>query len=298
MFAIVGLCVCCREYEQQVTARNLERQRFRDANRVHARGNRFTYPSDLCALPSFASWLRSHVQALRCNSFPIPTDVVRLSAAPSKFVSSYSKMWAYGAHFRCDFGDIGATHATCDFGIANLDSDCAQGSIDVGVLERIYMASYGSLKVVVMRVSWLQHVHQGQRCIKRDPYGFWTANINLREEPHRRNRFILPKLATQVFFMDDPTEVGRKMVIVHEPRSRRVFGSDDQPFAAPNGADLDLEIPLPELSQVSGRQRGAPQIVPQSHVRGIDENFLLPVDDSVFDDTQFVEENDVEPEQI
>lgn len=88
------------------------------------------------------------------------------------------------------------------------------------------------------------------------------------------------------------------MVIVHEPRSRRVFGSDDQPFAAPNGADLDLEIPLPELSQVSGRQRGAPQIVPQSHVRGIDENFLLPVDDSVFDDTQFVEENDVEPEQI
>lgn len=141
-----------------------------------------------------------------------------------------------------------------------------QGSMDVGVLERIYMASYGSLKV--------------------------------REEPHRRNKFILPRLATQVFFMDDPAEVGRKVVMVHEPRSRRVFGGDDQPFVVPKRVEPALEIPLFDFSQVSGHQGGAPQVVPKAHVQGIEANFLIPLDDVVLDDMHFVQEDDLEPQQM
>lgn len=84
------------------------------------------------------------------------------------------------------------------------------------------------------------------------------------------------------------------MAIIHEPRSRRVFGGDDQPLFVRNGVDLALEIPLPELGPAGGSQRGVPVEVPRSQVEGITANLGLPVEDEVFEDTQFVEENDVE----
>lgn len=269
----------------------MERQHFRDANRTAVRGSRFNYPDHLQALPSFAKWLRSHVQMLRGNSFPIPADVVRLSSLPSEIVSSYNKMWAYGAHFRCDSGNP-ISHVTYDSGVAVLDSEVVQDSMDVGVLERIYMVSYGAMNVVVMRVSWLKHFNQGRRCIMKNAYGFWTVVFEAREERHRRNRFILPELASQVFFVEPPAGVGEKVVIVHEPRSRRVFGGDDQPNYVRNGVDLALEIPLPELRQAGMPHRGAPREVPISHVQNIDANLAEPIDDAIFDDTQFVDENE------
>lgn len=64
-----------------------------------------------------------------------------------------------------------------------LESEVVTGSIDVGILEDVYMVSFGSLNVVVMKILWLKHVDQGRRCIKKDAVGFWTALFNVREDP-------------------------------------------------------------------------------------------------------------------
>lgn len=182
-----------RECDEQKTQRNRARQQFQDANRGHALNNRFTYPSDLWPLPTFTKWLRNHVQVLRRTLFPILADVVRLSSLPSKVMSSYNKMWAYKAHFRCHNGNP-ASYVSYNHGVGVLESEIMHDSMDVGVLERIYMVSYESLNVVVMRVTRVKHYNHGRGCIKKNQYGFRTAMVDAREDAHRRNRFLLTKL--------------------------------------------------------------------------------------------------------
>lgn len=138
---------------------------------MHMRNARIMYPENLQSLPRFGKWLSHHVRQLRASGFPIPEDVVKLSAPPSRVVTSYKKLWAYAAHYRCDTNDS-ASHATFDSGVSLLESEVVPGSIDVGILEDVYMVSFGSLNVVVMKISWLKHVDQGRRCIKKDSQGF------------------------------------------------------------------------------------------------------------------------------
>lgn len=98
-----------------------------------------------------------------------------------------------------------------------------------------------------------------------------------------------------MFFINDPIDPRRKVVIIHEPRSRRVFGGDDVPFLVPNGVDMALEIPLSDFSQSIGNHKGALQVVPVLQVEGNDWSIGLPLDDEIFDHTQFVDEHDLEP---
>lgn len=95
--------------------------------------------------------------------------------------------------------------------------------------------------------------------------------------------------------MNDPTDPARKVVLVHKPRSRRVLGGDNQPFFVPNGVDLALEISLPDFAHVIEHHRGDPQVVPNSQVQGIDATLGSPIDNAVYDDTQFVQENELDP---
>ena len=48
-----------------------------------------------------------------------------------------------------------------------LRSSERKGSIDIGILEKIIMVEYGELKPVMMKVSWMKHVCQGQLTIKK-----------------------------------------------------------------------------------------------------------------------------------
>lgn len=104
-------------------------------------------------------------------------------------------MWAYGHHFRCDTGET-ASHTSYDAGVAVMESETVPGSIDVGSLEDILMVSFGPLKCVVMRVSWLKHVHEGRRTIKKDADGFWTVYFSAREERTSRSLYIFPHNVT------------------------------------------------------------------------------------------------------
>lgn len=232
---------------------------------------------------------------MRASGFPIPEDVAKLSAPPSKVVTSYKKLWAYAVHYRCDSNES-ASYATYDCGVSLLESEVVTDSIDVGILEDIYMVSFGSLNVVVMKISWLKHVDQGRRCIKKDAAGFWTALYSKREDPGRRNRFLLPRNAAQVFFVHDEQEPDRVVIILHEPRSARVVGFTDPGFYGVGETEFLLETPLDSIDQHQGRWRGSPSEVPEECVRDIDANLGVMQEDEVFEDTEFAEdaEDDVQ----
>lgn len=159
--------------------RQAARATFRLANR--GEGSRLTYPAELQLLPSFSKWLGRHVRLLREIGFLIPEDIVRLSCLPSKVVASYRRMRAYGAHYRCD-NEHSIVHATYDSGVVFTDNKGEHNSIDVGVLRQILLVYFGSLTVVVFKVSWIKQTDQGRRAIKRDNHGFWSVLFSARED--------------------------------------------------------------------------------------------------------------------
>lgn len=230
---------------------------------------------------------------LRASRFPILEDLVRISSPPSPMVATYRRMWSYGAHFRCDNPES-SSHVTYDSGIGVTDSECVSGSIDVGVLNKIYLVAFGCMSIIVMKVSWIQHVNQGRRTIRKDRGGFWTCQYNSREDSTRRNPFLLPANAAQVLFVEDSQNPQCRVVIFHEPRSRRVVCRDAHEQLDVNDEEMDLETPIPTVLESSIMERGLPQEVPLEQVQLIDADIEMAVDDAVFDDTQYEEEMEME----
>lgn len=245
-------------------------------------GRRLIYPLELQVLPSFSKWLYRHVRNLRDSGFPIPEDIVRLSCLPSKVVASYRTMRAYGAHYRCD-DEESITHATYNSGIAVMESGDLEQAINVGILRQIFLVYFGSLTVVVLKVSWIKQTDQGRRAIKRDNLGFWSVLFSAREDSSRKNPFVLPANVTQCFFVDDQRDPNWKVVVLHEPRSRRIIGSRD---SVADGADFALETPIPEESDQGNVARGIPQEISLEDVQVIDGALAADVDESVFYDTE------------
>lgn len=158
------------EYIQRYKEHVLERAAFRIAQSNAPQNRRFPYPAELQSLPPFSKWLRQHKISLPASGFPIPKDVVRLSCPPSPQVASYRRMMAYGAHLRCESGDT-SSHITYDSGVAVMESEHVAGSINVGVLTKIYVVASGSLNAIVLKVGWVQHLHQGRCTIRKDSNG-------------------------------------------------------------------------------------------------------------------------------
>lgn len=67
------------------------------------------------------------------------------------------------------------------------------------------------------------------------------------------NRFLLPRNASQVFFVDDEQEPDRKVIILHEPRSARIVGFTDPGFVGVAGTEFLLETPLDTFDHHQGR---------------------------------------------
>jgi hypothetical protein len=62
------------------------------------------------------------------------------------------------------------------------------------------VVNYGNLSIVLMVVSWVaQHTDERPR-LRRDPHGFWLANLSARPRD-TSNPFILPALASQVNYV-------------------------------------------------------------------------------------------------
>lgn len=161
-----------------------------------------------CAsIDPFDTWLRA-----RCARMPDTEgnelwEVKALSCAPSRKVCSFRSMTSYGSHYRVEADELGTRHVTFDCGVAELRGgedgiNCSgQGGVvdlvRVGLLKDIWVLNYVEMTVVLMVVSWVAKDTERAPRLKRDPYGFWLANLAARprctEQP-----YILPVLASQV----------------------------------------------------------------------------------------------------
>jgi hypothetical protein len=122
-------------------------------------------------------------------------------------VCSFRSMTSYGSHYRVEGDAEGDSHVTYDCGVAELQArtepiNCADpvGAVHiirVGTLKDILVLSYVNLNVVLMVVSWVAEHTEMQPRLRRDPHGFWLANLEARPRCNN-NPYILPSLASQV----------------------------------------------------------------------------------------------------
>ena len=132
-------------------------------------------------------------------------------------------MWAYGCHFTCS-SESGPSLVAFDCGIAAVPPSETSTEIDVGILKNIILVTYLGLNCVVMEGSWIKSRDQGRRVIKKDPYGFWMVQYSCREVRAKDNPYVYPASVSQVFFIDDSCDPGWKVVLRHDPRSKRIEG--------------------------------------------------------------------------
>ena len=132
-------------------------------------------------------------------------------------------MWAYGAHFTCSSENRPCT-VSFDSRIAAIPPSATCTEIDVGILKNIILVSYGAVNPVVMEGSWIKTRDQGRRVVRKDQYGFWLVHYNCREAPDNHNPYVFPASVSQVFFVADGADPAWKVVLRHDPRSRRIQG--------------------------------------------------------------------------
>ena len=64
---------------------------------------RYEYPPHLATnVPAFPAWLNGYVRNALETSVEIDEDLVRIANPPSRLALRFSRMWAYGNHFRTD----------------------------------------------------------------------------------------------------------------------------------------------------------------------------------------------------
>ena len=272
----------CREYESLKDERNGVRQTFRIQHQRRHPGRTVTYPVHLQSMPPFTKWLRQHVQELREADFPLDEKLIQLSTPPSADAESYKYMWSYGALLRCMEDESARGYSTFDSGICTSISERAVDRIEVGILKGIYRVSFAGWNVIILRTEWTK-----QDLLRKDCMGFWSCKLDIREDRRRMNPFILPVNVEQVFFMEDVLSADRKIVLGHEPRSRRVVGNSEVAFSrAPSHHDVD-QVGRTTDNHMTADQTEEIRQVPVSRVNELDANLTREEDDSHFDDNQY-----------
>lgn len=189
-----------RAYEAMKSEREDARAQHPAAERRGRSGPiRFHYPEHLATpFPTFSTWLYHHVRTQRNeNQFPISRELLWMSCRPREHALSYSGMWAYGSHFRCD-DESGPAHVTYDSGVASLSSTNSNTVVDVGVLKSIILVTYGGTNVCLMKCSWIAATEEGRRTIRKDNSGFWTVKFDARDNAGRHNPYVFPSAVSQV----------------------------------------------------------------------------------------------------
>ena len=155
-------------------------------------------------------------------------DRILLCSRPSQKATRYTRMRAFGNHFRVEDSQS-ALLQTYDSGIASIfevptiDSQSEVSLNYVGVLQDILKLDYGPLRtpVILFRCEWLKREdNRGNSTYVRDDAGFMVVNSR-HKVPKMSDPFIFPSQATQVFFSNDFRKPGWKVVLRKEARSRR-----------------------------------------------------------------------------
>ena len=135
-------------------------------------------------------------------------------------------MWAYGAHYVCN-SESGPSSIAFDCGIASIPPSPTCTKIDVEILWDIVTVTYLGLSCVVMEGSWIKSIDQGRKVVKKDPLGFWMVQYDSRETREQDNPYVYPATVSQVFFVPDTLDPSWRVVLRHDPWSRRIEGDRD-----------------------------------------------------------------------
>jgi hypothetical protein len=139
----------------------------------------------------------------------IDEDLVRIAQPPSHMALRFSRMWAYGNHYRTDNEQHRRRHSTYDSAICTIFTETIQGGEGdpglseatlqyVGILKDILMVSFGALKVTLMRASWIPMHHGSETPTRiRDQFGFFLVKHEKRL-PTMEAPYVFPSQVSQV----------------------------------------------------------------------------------------------------
>ena len=180
-------------------------------------------------IATFDVWVRSAVYNHPHDPNNIDDiDRILLCSRPSQKTTWYTRMRAFGNHFRMEDSQSTLLQ-TYDNGIASIfempiaNSQSEVSLNYVGVLQDILKLDYGSLQtpVIFFRCEWFKREDNWRNpTYVRDDAGFMVVNSQ-HKLPKMSESFIFPSQVTQVFFSNDLTNPGWKVVLRKEARSKR-----------------------------------------------------------------------------
>jgi hypothetical protein len=219
----------------------------------------------LDTFPSLAIWMREAVRDVERRGEELgDADMKKLSVPPKLVTKLYSRMQAYGNHYRCDDGSS-AGMVSYDCGVASIlrtqgsTTEGVMGQIHyVGVLKHIRVMDYGKAitPIILMECEWVRHGVDdlGEATYKRDEAGFLLANFSCMLE-HPDDPFVLPSQVQQVFYADAESSGPWRVVLNSEARSRRSMASDYEEF-------INTRVCVPALEAEASMD-------PTSHIRNL-----------------------------
>jgi hypothetical protein len=203
------ICCNCREYEA-------------DKASQRAVGGGF---------PMFHDWIRDAVSARAALDPSIDRDVILLSNPPLLRIKTYTRMMAYGNHYRVLDSDTPYS-VTYDSGLITVfehlnESPLTSGWMEmgyVGELVGIWVLEYGntSSPIILMKGSWVRQSWGGSNAtMKRDGDGFLLVDFRA-ILPEWLEPFVFPSQVEQAFFLDVEDSRGWRVVCHKQARNRRI----------------------------------------------------------------------------
>ena len=190
------------------------RRCYRENLRAGRRGRMpaFEYPPDMATdVPPFSAWLQTYVKHALDAAVDIDEDLVRIAQPPLRLALRFSRMWAYGNHFRTDNEQHCRRHSTYDSAICTIFTETIGGGDEgdsaglaeatlqyVGILKEILVVSFGALKITLMRASWIPMENGNESPNRtRDQYGFFLVRHE-RRLPAMEAPYVFPSQVSQV----------------------------------------------------------------------------------------------------
>jgi hypothetical protein len=173
-------------------------------------------------------------------------DRLLLTTKPSQIATRYTRMKAFGNHFRIA-DESSRRLMTYDNRIASIFhvpmADAEAMSVNyVGVLQDILQLNYGPLHspIILLRCEWMKR-HDNPTYV-RDEAGFLVVSFR-HKLPRLSEPFIFASQATQVFFLEEPGKLGWKVVLQKEARARREVVDTSDAFISTSVQSNGLRAP-------------------------------------------------------
>jgi hypothetical protein len=211
--------------------------------------------TDATILP-FEEWVKGAVRSTEVDvNNSEDMDRLLLTTKPSQIATRYTRMKAFGNHFRVA-DESSRRLMTYDSGIASVFhvpmADAEAMSVNyVGVLQDILQLDYGPLHspIILLRCEWMKrHDNRGNPTYVRDEAGFLVVSFR-HKLPRLSKPFIFASQATQVFFSEEPGKPGWKVVLRKEAQARREVVDTSDAFISTsvqsNGLRAPEVIPTP-----------------------------------------------------